>query len=301
MGKTNHQQEQGFALLEMVVALAIMALVGLMAWRGMDAMIRGRETIDRRANQDASYFQLVRQFERDCQESLRRDEIAPLFATAVSTAASSAAGTAASSTTTSSGTSTTGSSGAGTVTGTGTGIAPSTTLSIGNTSTVASLAAGTKNIWWLRRYRADNQDAWMIVGYGMSSTGLQRLSSRPLLRRSEAGTLWAGISRDPDLISSELLVSLEVPSIERQAFQVQTSAISGAGNNGISASGTGSPVGSSTGSTPASPSASAPANSGSGAAPIGNIYPDTQGVTMQWWIQGNPLPISRSCLMGGAL
>jgi type II secretory pathway pseudopilin PulG len=300
MRKNNHQQEQGFALLETVVALAIMALVGLMAWRGMDAMIRGRETIDRRANQDASYFQLVRQFERDCQESLRRDEIAPLFATATS----AAAGTAASSTTTSSGTSTTGSSG----TGTGTGASPSTTLSIGNTSSVASLAAGAKNIWWLRRYRADNQDAWMIVGYGMSATGLQRLSSRPLLRRSEAGTLWAGISRDPDLISSELLVSLEVPSIERQAFQVQTSAISGAGSNGISASGTGSPVGSSMGSSmgspPASPTASTTANSGSGAAsiaPISNIYPDTQGVTMQWWIQGNPLPISRSCLMGGAL
>lgn len=31
----------GFALLEVIVALVIMALVGLMAWRGMDAMIRG--------------------------------------------------------------------------------------------------------------------------------------------------------------------------------------------------------------------------------------------------------------------
>ena len=72
----NH--EQGFALLEVVVALVIMALVGLMAWRGMDAMIRGREIIDRRANQDAGYSQLVRQFERDCQEILRRDEIGAL-------------------------------------------------------------------------------------------------------------------------------------------------------------------------------------------------------------------------------
>jgi prepilin-type N-terminal cleavage/methylation domain-containing protein len=247
------KQEQGFALIEMIVALVIMALVGLMAWRGMDAMIRGRETIDRRANIDASYFQLVSQFERDCQESLRRDEIAPLFSAATSSGASGA-----------------------------------TT----NASTISSLASGAKNIWWVRRYRADNQDAWMIVGYGMSPAGLQRLTSRPLLRRSEAGTLWASISRDPDLISTELLVSVEVPTIVRQAFQVQTSVISGAGGNGISASGTGSPT-SATTATPGAPA--------SGSTPISNVYPDPQGVTMQWWIKDNALPISRSCLMGGAL
>jgi hypothetical protein len=129
----------------------------------------------------------------------------------------------------------------------------------------------------------------MIVGYGMAPTGLQRLTSRPLLRRSEAGTLWASISRDPDLISTELLVSVEVPTIVRQAFQVQTSVISGAGGNGISAGGTGSPT------------ASTATNSPSGSAPITNVYPDSQGVSMQWWIKDQALPISRSCLMGGAL
>lgn len=243
-------QEQGFALIEMIVALVIMALVGLMAWRGMDAMIRGRETIDRRANVDASYFQLVSQFERDCQESLRRDEIAPLFSAASAGGSSGPAS---------------------------------------STSGISSLAAGAKNIWWVRRYRADNQDAWMIVGYAMSPAGLQRLTSRPLLRRSEAGTLWASMSRDPDLISTELLVSVEVPTIVRQSFQVQTSAISGAGGNGISAGGTGSPT------------TSAATNSSSGNTPISNIYPDLQGVSMQWWIKDQALPISRSCLMGGAL
>lgn len=250
------KHEDGFALIEMIVALVIMALVGLMAWRGMDAMIRGRETIDRRANLDANYFQLVRQFERDCQESLRRDEIAPLFS-----AAAAGGGI--------------GSSASGSVS------------SATNTSTISSLAAGAKNIWWVRRYRADNQDAWMIVGYAMSPAGLQRLTSRPLLRRSEAGTLWASISRDPDLMSTELLVSVEVPTIVRQAFQVQTSAISGAGGNGISASGTGTSVGTS--------------NTAAGNTPISNVFPDPQGVTMQWWIKDQSLPINRSCLMGGAL
>lgn len=260
MENNNHPQEQGFALIEMIVALVIMALVGLMAWRGMDAMIRGRETIDRRANLDASYFQLVSQFERDCQESLRRDEIAPLFS------AASAGGI------------------AGGGVGSGSSVGSAT-----NTSAISSLAAGAKNIWWIRRYRADNQDAWMIVGYGMSPAGLQRLTSRPLLRKSEAGTLWASISRDPDLMSTELLVSVEVPMIVRQAFQVQTSATSGAS----AVTGAGASAG-----TPATGTA---ASAASGSAPISNVFPDPQGVTMQWWIKDQALPINRSCLMGGAL
>ena len=265
---THDKHEDGFALIEMIVALVIMALVGLMAWRGMDAMIRGRETIDRRANLDANYFQLVRQFERDCQESLRRDEIAPLFSVA----------------------------------STGTGSSGSV-ISATNTSAISSLAAGVKNIWWIRRYRADNQDAWMIVGYGMSPAGLQRLTSRPLLRKSEAGTLWASISRDPDLISTELLVSVEVPTIVRQAFQVQTSAISGVGGSAISSSATGTNPDTSPGTTAgaSNPATGTAASAASGSAPISSVFPDPQGVTMQWWIKDQALPISRSCLMLGAL
>jgi general secretion pathway protein J len=60
--------EAGFTLIEVMVALVVIAIVGLMAWRGMDAMIRGQENIEGRAKQDALYFQVVRQFERDCQE-----------------------------------------------------------------------------------------------------------------------------------------------------------------------------------------------------------------------------------------
>ena len=235
-----YHSEQGFALLEVIVAIAIMALVGLMAWRGMDAMILGREVIERRANQDGAYSQLVRQFERDCQEILRRDELVAL-----------------------------------------------------STSVVSSVASGAKNIWWIRRYQADNQEAWMIVGYGMAATGLQRWTSMPLFRRTEAGALWAGISRDPDLNSSELLISLEAPTIVRQVFQVQTSILSGAGSSGISASGTGSPATNANSATPS-------AGSGTTSA-ISNVYPDPQGLVMQWWIKDMPLPLTRSCLMGGAL
>ena len=249
------KSERGFALIEMVVALVIMALVGLMAWRGMDAMIRGREVIDKRANQDADYSQLVRQFERDCQSVLSKDEIANL--------ASSVSGSAISS----------------------------------------SIAAGAKNIWFLRRYRADNMDAWLIAGYTVGPAGLQRLTSRPLMQRTDAGALWAGIVRDPDLSSSDLLVSLELPFIVRQSFQVQTSVVNGAGGSGISAGGTGSP--NSPGASDASASAATSGStSASGANPttgVTTVTADQQGVMMQWWVKDIALPITRSCLMGGAL
>ena len=61
--------EAGFTLIEVMVALVVIAIVGLMAWRGMDAMIRGQESIEGRAKQDALYVQVVRQFERDCSGS----------------------------------------------------------------------------------------------------------------------------------------------------------------------------------------------------------------------------------------
>lgn len=247
--KGNHDDQVGFALLEVIVALVIMALVGLMAWRGMDAMIRGREVIDRRANQDAGYTQLVRQFEWDCREILRHDELNFISNPTANSPANASP----------------------------------------NLVAIPSIAAGAKNIWWVRHYRADSQDAWMIVGYGIGPAGLQRLTSRPLLRRSEAGALWAGISRDPDLNSSDLLVSLEVPAILRQSFLVQTSVLSGAGGSGISASGTGAPV------------TNSPINSSSSNAPVTNISSDQQGVLMQWWIKDFPLPITRSCVMGSAL
>lgn len=249
--------DAGLALLEVIVALVIMALVGLMAWQGMDAMIRGREVIDRRANQDADYSQLVRQFEKDCQLVLVRDELSSLANSQVGGGASTSVGGGA----------------------------------------VTAIASGAKNIWFLRRYRADDIDAWLIAGYGMGPTGLQRWTSKPLLQRSEAGALWFGISRDPDLSSSDLLLSLEVPSVVRQSFRVQTSVVSGAGSSGTSASGTGSPNAPSSNITPTA-TANPPAN----AAPnVSNLLPEQQGVVMQWWIKDVALPLTRSCLMGGAL
>ena len=260
---SDHQRDTGFALLEVIVAMAIMAIVGLLAWRGMDAMIRGREVIERRSNEDFSYMQLVRQFDRDCQEIVRRDELN----IAMSSAASGIAGNA----------------------------ATNASISLTN-SALPSIAVGSKNIWWLRHYRADTQDAWLLVGYGMGSGGLQRLTSPALLRRADALTMWKNISRDPDLVSNDLLVSWQAPSIVRQLFVVQSSLVSGAGGSGMSAMGTGTP--------PASASSNMTNSATNNANPnstLSLITPDQQGLVMQWWLKDIALPITRSCLMGGAL
>jgi prepilin-type N-terminal cleavage/methylation domain-containing protein len=217
-------RDQGFALIEVLVAMTIMALVGLMAWRGMDALIMGRDVIDRRANQDAVYAQLVNQFERDCQFIVRAEVL---------------------------------------------GSNP--------------LSVGTKNIWWIRQLNVDNRDAWMIVGYGITPAGLQRWTSAPLLRRSEAVALWAGVSRDPDLLSSSFQVSLTVPEVMRQTALVRSAPASG-----ISAI------------PPPPPNPTSPSSSNTPAT-LTTAIPDYRGVVMQWWLRDANLPITRSCLMGGGL
>lgn len=259
-------RDQGFALIEVLVAMTIMALVGLMAWRGMDALIMGRDVIDRRANQDAVYTQLVNQFERDCQFILRAEVL---------------------------------------------GSNP--------------LSAGAKNIWWIRQLQVDNRDAWMIVGYGVTPAGLQRWTSAPLLRRTEAVALWAGVSRDPDLLSTNFRVSLTLPEVIRQTVFVRTALATGASamppapptptnptspstpsagdpnassaaNNASSPGSTGMPAVTST--TTSGGAANAAPN-----APLtmAAVTPDHRGVVMQWWLRNANLPITRSCLMGGGL
>jgi len=270
--KPKRSQQLGFALLELIVAMAIMAIVGLLAWRGMDAMIRGREVIERRSNDDLSYMQLVRQFDRDCQEILRRDELNAANGPVTPSAA--------------------GSNAAPNATAPNPSATTASAVNLSN-SALPSIAVGSKNIWWLRHYRADMQDAWLLVGYGMGPSGLQRWTSQVLVRKDIALQLWNNALRNPDLPSTDLLVSWQAPNIVRQAFVVQSSLMSGAGGSGISATGTGSAPASV---TPANNTNNTPSTPG-----VSMITPDQQGLIMQWWLKDIALPITRACLMGSAL
>jgi len=195
--------DAGFTLIEVMVAMIVMAVVGLLAWRGMDVMLRSKENIEARTKQDAVYFQLVRQFERDCQEMISGTQL-----------------------------------------------------------TVPQYSAGNKNIWWLRRHSETKQTGWIVVGYGITPIGLQRWISRPLNNQSDALAVWQPLLRDPDLASSEMKITLEIPEMITQQANVITN-------------------------TPA--------------AGKGNDTPLLAGFNIRWGLKNIPFPITRSCLAGTSL
>lgn len=57
--------QQGFTLIEVLVALTLMALVSLISWRGLDAVQRTGEHLDDRAEETLSLLRVLGQIERD--------------------------------------------------------------------------------------------------------------------------------------------------------------------------------------------------------------------------------------------
>jgi prepilin-type N-terminal cleavage/methylation domain-containing protein len=64
----------GFTLIETLIALAIMAALSLMAWQGLDAVIRGKEVIENQQAKNSLRIDWVRQFEMDCQNILSHQQ-----------------------------------------------------------------------------------------------------------------------------------------------------------------------------------------------------------------------------------
>jgi prepilin-type N-terminal cleavage/methylation domain-containing protein len=73
--KNKDKNQQGFTLIEVLVSVTILSLVGLMAWRGMDAMIKGNEVIENRRDTDSAYLKLIKQFDKDCSEIPSADQL----------------------------------------------------------------------------------------------------------------------------------------------------------------------------------------------------------------------------------
>ena len=57
--------QEGFTLVEMLVALTIMALISLMSWRGLDAVLRADEQLSHQARQTQALFNALSQMGRD--------------------------------------------------------------------------------------------------------------------------------------------------------------------------------------------------------------------------------------------
>lgn len=60
--------------METLIALAIMAVLSLMAWQGLDAVIRGKEVIENQQAKNSLRVDWVRQFEMDCQNLLSQQQ-----------------------------------------------------------------------------------------------------------------------------------------------------------------------------------------------------------------------------------
>lgn len=66
---------KGFTLIEMMVALVIMAIIGLMAWRGLDGLVRGKERIEAHAEQQRDLQYALTLLDRDCLAMVIDDQV----------------------------------------------------------------------------------------------------------------------------------------------------------------------------------------------------------------------------------
>jgi prepilin-type N-terminal cleavage/methylation domain-containing protein len=70
----SYKTSGGFTLIETLIALAIMSVLSLMAWQGLDAVIRGKEVIEKQQEKNSIRIDWVRQFEIDCQNLLSQQQ-----------------------------------------------------------------------------------------------------------------------------------------------------------------------------------------------------------------------------------
>lgn len=59
-------EKRGFTLLEMMVAIFLMALMSMLAWRALDAMVRTRGSLEARGQEFDALKRLFDQWNRDC-------------------------------------------------------------------------------------------------------------------------------------------------------------------------------------------------------------------------------------------
>jgi general secretion pathway protein J len=65
---------RGFTLIELLVAIAILAVVAILSWRGLDQIMRGRDTITRSMADERVFAQMFDQMRIDCRQAASDDE-----------------------------------------------------------------------------------------------------------------------------------------------------------------------------------------------------------------------------------
>lgn len=76
MNRANrHARAQGFTLIELLVAIAILALVAVLSWRGLDQILRARETVAAAMEKERALVQFFDQFGLDARAAAADDVI----------------------------------------------------------------------------------------------------------------------------------------------------------------------------------------------------------------------------------
>src|ERR1700758_4956587 len=65
----------GFTLIELMVAIAILAVIAVLSWRGLDQIIRGRQTISNAMEDERVFAQLFDQLRVDTRQAATDDEV----------------------------------------------------------------------------------------------------------------------------------------------------------------------------------------------------------------------------------
>lgn len=74
-GSKRIKGQDGFSLIEVMIALVIMSMLGLMSWRGLDGLIRGKERIEAYSRQHRDMHYALALLDRDCNAMLRAETL----------------------------------------------------------------------------------------------------------------------------------------------------------------------------------------------------------------------------------
>lgn len=75
-GGTRRRRARAFTLIELMVAIAILAVIAVLSWRGLEQVVRARQTISNAMEDERVFVQFFDQLRIDAREAVIDDEVA---------------------------------------------------------------------------------------------------------------------------------------------------------------------------------------------------------------------------------